>query len=91
MREYDDNYLKNKDTQLSLGQEPHQNRPFTLKDKAQAMIKCRTMFTERECNIINTFCSSDEDLQYTMEFYKASKDSIYRLLKRLDEAFGNPA
>ncbi len=91
MQKFDDNYLKNKDSQLSLGQEPQQNRPFTLKDKAKAMVKCRTTFTERECNIINTFCSSGEDLEYTIEFHDTSKDTVYRLIRRLDEVLGNPA
>ncbi len=87
----DRSYQGSLDNRLFQGKSPKDVLPFTLKDKAQAMIKCRTTFTERECNIINTFCSSGEDLKYTMGFYKASKDSIYRLLKRLDDVFDNPA
>ena len=87
----DRHYQRSLDNRLFRGKNPRDILPFTLKDKAKAMVKCRTTFTDRECNIINTFCSSGEDLDYTIEFHDTSKDTIYRLLRRLDKIFGNPA
>lgn len=77
----------NQEDFLSEGKRPLETAPYTLKDKIKAILKSRTQFDEKECQILNTFCSSDEDREYTLDMYDISKDKLYRLLQRVNILF----
>lgn len=82
--------FKDDDAILSQGKKPHENRPFTVEDEIQVILKILNSFSKKDACILSAYriCKiTKTDIREIAIQHNISTRQIFRLIKRVRNTF----